>query len=110
MSTAVILGVSAWLVSAWLGAYIATTKGRKASEGLWLGIGLGLLGVAIELALPKIRPKSRVIRTSSRYAWDAAEEDAGRYLGVPDPVLEPKRDPGETWEIDETSRMIRPLD
>jgi hypothetical protein len=44
--------VLVWLVAAGLTAWVAKQKGRSVTEGVVLGLLIGLIGLVIELCLP----------------------------------------------------------
>jgi hypothetical protein len=58
-----------------LGAYVADQKGRGKTEGFWLGLLFGPLGVLVVALLPAIRSRPRAQRVTRRDYYDVVLED-----------------------------------
>jgi hypothetical protein len=76
--------VAACLLSAWVGGYISSEKGRDTGEGVALGILLGPLGVLVAALLPvkpqEIARPTRPVRTPDDDPYDARDLYAKRTM------------------------------
>jgi hypothetical protein len=56
--------VAAWIAAGLLGGWVATQKGRRAAEGLALGVLFGPFGVIVEALLPNVAPEPEPPRST----------------------------------------------
>ena len=72
-----IIGASVF-VAALVGSFVASAKGRSASEGFFLGLILGPFGLLIEALLPTLRSQGSPSPTPTRSTFEDEPFDPGQ--------------------------------
>jgi hypothetical protein len=72
----IVAGLVVALVFGFVGQYVSRQKHRPATEGWWLGFGLGPIGALIAVLLPtKEAPKRKPARRMARSGWQPPRDD-----------------------------------